>query len=165
MRTKAEREAVQKRLQEIEDAHGGRLTPADVVADARDLKSPLHRYFTWDVRKAAERYWLDEARELITSLKVVVRVERQQVSTIFYVKDPSCERGQQGYISYDRLRTESDLAREAIVNEFARAADMLRRARQLAKALELHNEVDKLVTDVVGLAKRVEAGATPSSQQ
>jgi hypothetical protein len=155
MKTKQQRDEIRKRLAEIEERNGGVLRPSDVVADARNPKSPLHDCFTWDVRKAAARYWVEQARELIVSIKVEVRVDRTQVQTVFYVKHPNSAPGEQGYVGYDRLRAQGDLAREALVQEFGRAADLLRRARELAKALELHGEVDELVSGVVGLRDRV----------
>ena len=51
--TPEQREAVKKRLIEIEEANGGRLTPDAVVRDAKRKDSPLHSCFEWDVKKAA----------------------------------------------------------------------------------------------------------------
>jgi hypothetical protein len=54
-----------------------------------------------------------------------------------------------------RLRTDADAAREAIVQEFTRVADLLRRARELAIALSVEDQVDVLLTDVVRLQRIV----------
>lgn len=51
----------------------GRLTPDLVVNAARPADGPLHDRFTWDDSEAAERYRLDEARQLIRSVRVVYR--------------------------------------------------------------------------------------------
>jgi hypothetical protein len=47
----------------------GFLTPQQVVAAAKDQKSPLHGCFTWDDSKAAHAHRLWQARELIASVE------------------------------------------------------------------------------------------------
>ena len=67
----------------------GQLTAANVVKKARPEKSPLHCYFTWDDKVAAEKFREQEARVLIAS--IVVTQEDGQIERRFYnieVKDP-----------------------------------------------------------------------------
>lgn len=154
------RDAIRERLGLIEAANGGRLTPADVVRDAQDADSPLHDLFEWDVGKAARAYWLDQARTIITSVVVVQRTESSSIASVYYVRDPSAAHDEQGYVSVTKLRGDSDMAREAIVQEFSRAADLLRRAKQIAAALEMESEVEALITGVVELRERVQKQAT-----
>ena len=59
-------------LQTIYDNHGT-LTPAIVLTEARDTKHPLHDRFEWDNKAAAEAYRLDQAHQLISSVKIVYR--------------------------------------------------------------------------------------------
>src|SRR5262245_5543540 len=141
MMTNEQRAAVRQRLEQIEASNGGRLTPSDVIRDARQKTSPLHGFFEWDVKKAAQQHWMDQARQLITSVRVVISTETMKVQSVYYVRDPSAARGEQGYVSVARLRTEREMARDALVSEFARVADMLRRARELAAALDASSEV------------------------
>lgn len=163
MTTQEQREAIRKRLAEIERANGGRLTPDAVVADAKDKNSPLHDCFEWDVKKAAHQHWLDQARTLITSIRVVQKVDTTTVRSVYYVRDPAASDSEQGYVSVERLRSDKDMAREAIVAEFSRVADMLRRARELAVALDAADDVDTLLTSVVGLRDRLKS--EPISKQ
>jgi hypothetical protein len=58
-------------LDTIRLGNGGELHPADVVADARDAKSPLHSHFEWDDKKAAHEHRLDQARALIRSIRII----------------------------------------------------------------------------------------------
>lgn len=149
-----QREAIRVRLAEIEAAHHGRLTPNDVVKDARQKDSPLHGCFEWDTKKAAAAYWIEQARTLITSVHVVMKTETISIRTVYYVRDPSADNKEQGYVSVPRLRTEADMAREALVSEFTHVADMLRRARHLAVALNAADEVEPLLQSVIGLRQR-----------
>lgn len=47
---------IARRLLEMEN--DGRLTPAEVLEEARNPESPLHDQFTWDDTEAAEKYRL-----------------------------------------------------------------------------------------------------------
>ena len=56
----------EQELRAIQHTHDGILHPKDVVKFARDHKeSALHSQFTWNVGKAAEQYWLEQARRVI----------------------------------------------------------------------------------------------------
>src|SRR4030042_4975195 len=44
----------------------GEIKPRDVVAEAKDEASPLHKYFEWDDKVAGDGYRLTQARDLIT---------------------------------------------------------------------------------------------------
>lgn len=70
-------------LQAIYDEHK-RLTPSLVVDAARDKAHPLHARFEWDNAIAGEKYRLDQARDLIRSVRVVYREadEREGARTI-----------------------------------------------------------------------------------
>ena len=155
MMSNEKREQIRERLAQIEASNGGRLTADLVVEDAKDPDSPLHDQFEWDIEKAALRHWIDQAREIITSVRVVQRVDTQTISTVYYVRDPSAGPAEQGYVSLERLRTESDLAREAIHSEFVRARAVLQRARDIAKVLGMEEEVVEVAERVDVLMNRV----------
>jgi hypothetical protein len=152
--TGAEREAVRGRLEQLASANGGRLTPEAVVADARSPESPLHDYFTWDVNQAAYGFWIEQARTLITSVRIEMRTDTTSVRSVAYVRDPQAAAGQQGYVAVTRLRSDRELARDALVSEFGRVGDALRRAREIAAALDAQGDVDELLERVVGLRQR-----------
>ena len=43
----------------------GSPEPKIIVQLAKDEKCPLHKYFDWDVKKAAKKWWLLQARQLV----------------------------------------------------------------------------------------------------
>lgn len=153
-------EQIRSRINEIASRQGGRIRPDDVVQDARDPESPLHERFEWNADKAAQAHWLDTARELIRAVRVQVTTDTTIVSSVAYVRDPSVDADEQGYVSIAMLRSDSELAREAIVYEFARAQGALTRAREVAAALNLKTEVDRLIAGV----NRVKAKAEKPRQ-
>ncbi|TAZ20697.1 hypothetical protein ELH77_19010 [Rhizobium ruizarguesonis] len=141
-----------KRLEEIEE-RDGILRPAAVAADAEDLDSPLHDYFEWDDGKAATSWRLEQARDLIRKVRLVVTTETVSIKAPAYVKDPALSPGQSGYTPVIKLRKNEDAARLAIVAEFARVRDALSRARALAVALSLQGEIDGLLERVMHLRR------------
>lgn len=157
-----DRRAAQRALQALADRYQGLLTPELVVEAARDPTSELHGFFTWDDAEAAIQHRLAEARSLIRSVKVEVRLDRVTVQAPFFVRDPATPAKVQGYASLGRLKTDTDLAREAVLAEFARASSALQRARALAAALDLAEEVTTLADrlDVVRAAVANGAGST-----
>lgn len=55
----------------IKDKFGGNVTPKEFLEAARPLNSPVHDYFDWNDSSAAEKYRLEQARNLIISVYVV----------------------------------------------------------------------------------------------
>ena len=129
----------------------GRLTPEEVLEDARREDSPLHDLYDWDMTRAAERHWLDRTREIIRVGRVVVHTETQSYMLPRYTRDPDAAPGEQGYLSLDALRVDPGVARRALIAEFERVASALRRARTLAGGLDLEDQVASLLERVVGL--------------
>jgi hypothetical protein len=152
--TNERRAQIAQRLAELENPETGRLTPEAVVADAKRKDSPLHDLFEWDVKKAAYQHWLDRAREVMT-MRVVVTTESATVRVVGYVRDPTAGPKDAGYVSIGRLRGDQDGAREVLVAEFGRIRDLLNRARELAAAFDMQDELGSMVTQVVGLRDRV----------
>lgn len=134
----------------------GRLTPDAVVAHAKDEDSPLHECFEWDDSKAAHAHRLDQARSLITSVKVEVKTETKTVNTVFYVRDPSLPASEQGYVSVTKLRSEHDLARDAVVDAFSQARAMMERAQKLSAALRVEEDVEKIINDITAVKAKAE---------
>lgn len=67
---KADPQKIGSALAKIAEENAGRLTPTAVVDAAQSPKSPLHRHFEWDDSKAAAAYRLDQARALISVLRI-----------------------------------------------------------------------------------------------
>lgn len=166
-----ERQAVRAALEALE--RDGRLTPESVVEVARSESHPLHSYFTWDDSVAAHKYRVDQARVLIRTVKVQLIVEERNVRVVRYVRDPEAEADQQGYVSVERLRTDSEGAtRRALCRyELDRAAALLARTETLIEVLtsdddpeegpRMRRELQRLRGRVESLAERLGGEATP----
>lgn len=157
MITIAEQDAIRDRLTLLAERNGGILTPDIVVADAAKKDSPLHSRFEWSDKKAAIQHRLDQARELIRGVRILITTEKTTVSTVAYVRDPRLSADQQGYLSVLKVRTDLDLARETLIDEFSRAGAILRRARELAVAFDLAGQTDAIITEVETIRTKVAA--------
>lgn len=129
------RDSVAHELTEIAAQHGGLLLPADVVAEARSVASPLHHYFEWDDSVAAEAYRLDQARVLIRSVRVVVNYDTLKLVVPAWVKDQTRVQSAPGYIETVSLRSDADRARDTVKAEIERAEWSLQRAEGVAALL------------------------------
>ncbi len=48
------------------------LTPENIVAEAQKADSPIHGWFQWDIKLAAESHWKQQARMLCNAISVEV---------------------------------------------------------------------------------------------
>ena len=65
----------------------GKLTASQVLEVARSPDSPLHPCFEWDDSIAAEQWRLEQARELIRRVKIVVEIDEVEFKTMRYMPD------------------------------------------------------------------------------
>ena len=73
-----------KLLMQIARRNGGVLKVDDVLDEAKDETSPLHKHFEWDDSTAADKYRRDQARSLIQKCKITL-VETEPVSIRAFV--------------------------------------------------------------------------------
>lgn len=70
---------VQDEYLRLQRLHGGAMTPRIVLNAARDKKNILHRYFDWNDAKAAGKYRLYQARQLILAIQYEVETSPDKV--------------------------------------------------------------------------------------
>lgn len=121
-------------------SENGILTPDAVVEAAKAGDSPLHGAFTWSDSEAAHKHRLNQARQLIVSIRVVNSPIRTPVPAYVSVRTP--EKGRSYMPTVDALTDEQMKARvldevRAFVESlerryaaFAEVADMLAGLRQ-----------------------------------
>lgn len=93
----------------------GKLHPEDVIEHARVPTSPLHSFFTWDDRKAAQRWRLEEARGLIRRYSIVVQ-QQPIVTTRAFVSLKSARLHGGGYTPIQQILSDRDLYQEMLRN-------------------------------------------------
>jgi hypothetical protein len=141
---KPSRKEIDAEINRIYKEHGG-ITPNLVIKAAEDPNNVLHHLFEWDNSKAGNAYRVDQARQIITSVKINIVTESRTISAVSYVRDPRLSNDQQGYISVAKLKTDKDLAKDSIRYEFQRAYAHLHRAKTHAEILGMEDEVSALL--------------------
>ncbi|MEC7161962.1 MAG: hypothetical protein VXW57_09165, partial [Pseudomonadota bacterium] len=94
----------------------GEITPADVLADAKNPNSPLHPFFEWDEGAAAEQYRLQQARGLIRAVVAVyVSDDRPAVrqKAYIHVREPGAEHYRDTAQALSQTRTREMVLRRA----------------------------------------------------
>jgi len=119
---------------------GGRITAASLLTDAKDPASPLHTLFDWDQERAAEAHWLDRAREILASCRVLVHTTHYVAHVPLYVKDTGVGPTTPGYIRTDLLKENDEAAKKAVLAEVQRSQAMLERTRDVILAVGLEGE-------------------------
>jgi len=149
--------AVQKALIALAEEMNGELTPELVLERARQEDSPLHGHFTWDQAKAAYERNLDQARSLIRSVKVVIKKNDVVYQVPFFVRNPvAAETGAQGYSSLKKLRTNTDIAKDAVRVEFERADAAMNRAQKVAMALALDTDITEIKERLDAVIRKID---------
>lgn len=108
------RAVVEHELSVLEQKHG-HVTPEVVVQAAFSVKSPLHAYFEWDDSVAGTKYRLEQARQLIMTVRVVSEMKDKKTSVRALVP------------LYDRSRR--FFSREAVLTDTDEREVQLARAR------------------------------------
>ena len=146
-----------KAIKELENEQG-RVTPEKLVRAASSRNHPLHDDFPWDDKIAAHQHRLDVARQIISSVRVIITTETKKISSVGYVRDPEADPKQQGYVSTARLRTEDDAAREALGVEITRVLSAIERVRELAAALSLEEDFHLALSGAFDMTARMRRG-------
>jgi hypothetical protein len=76
---------IKKELERIRNLNRKKvLIPGEIVKFAKDERSPLHKYFTWDDGKAAFLYRKQQARGLIRRVVVIPNEINQKQYKVYY---------------------------------------------------------------------------------
>lgn len=141
-------EAVGRRIEELRDRLNVEgLTPKQVVADARDRASPLHRAFEWNDKKAGELYRETQARSLLRSLVIVrekqIREDSPQTK-IVTARAFSHLASQGGYMPTEVALERTNTRTEMLARAWAELAQWRKRYQDLKEFAELIELIDQL---------------------
>lgn len=141
------------RIKHLENPKG-QLTARRLLDDARSARSPLHTLFNWDLKHAAEHWWLHRARLIIGAVTIQVTHQHAVIKSPCYVVDTFVKGD--GYRSVAAIKNDTASARESLIYTLETAAGHLRRAYDLAAPLGLTRDIDALLAQIAGVKKIVE---------
>jgi hypothetical protein len=150
--TKKELDERRRAIEACTDKHG-RILPKLVVDAARSPKSPLHKEFEWDDRKAALVQRLDRAQELIREVKLMVIHDAIKISAPYFVSDPTSR--ESAYVATTTAARDEELSESILMDELRRIESAVVRARALAAAFGLVGHFDRMLSDVVEVRGRL----------
>lgn len=131
----------------------GIITADCVVEAARDEANPLHHEFDWNDSSAAHQHRLAVARALIREIRIeVVDTPRRQITKLSYVHDPRAKG--QAYIPLSRVARSKQLAKEVMEAELSRCESAIVRAREVADAIGLRDDLDELLRQLIAVRKK-----------
>jgi len=132
-----------KELNRIKADNAGRLVPSVVVDEARDESCVLHCCFEWDDSAAAEAHRLQQARELMNSIKIIrdndTDSPREEVAFI-NVRD---EVGR-SYQASDKVMSDPELREQALTEALNAIEALKRRYNHLEELAEVWQAAKKL---------------------
>lgn len=139
--------AAREELEIIRQKHGGFLRPTDIIKFARSKSTALHRFFEWDDGKAAEKFRLDQARELI---QVVVHLNEETGEKVRAYVSVSTNRGKGGgYQAMADVVDDERLMRQLLADAKGELANFQRKystLRRIASMVGLFEEVDRVLS-------------------
>jgi hypothetical protein len=127
-----------KLLTKIARQNGGMLKVEDVLEEARDEGSPLHKHFEWDDSEAAAQYRRQQARALIQKCKITL-IDSQPIEIRAFVSLPTDRENGGGY----RLTSE-------VMNDDSMKAELIRDIQlTIARWTQKLNLMDKDLAEAI----------------
>lgn len=102
---------------EIVESKGGLWGPQFLIEASKPKNSPGHKLFEWDIQRAAEKHWLEQAQHHLRHLdiEIVYEGDKQPIRAVYpvIIEDESGKRVR-SYASYDRVQRASDLTQQVV---------------------------------------------------
>jgi hypothetical protein len=114
--TKADLPKVVRFIKTLEKKHG-KITPELIVQEGRKRGSPVYGYFTNDVKEAAAKRWLDEARMIIRSVYIYIQEPDEEptpVRAYISVKPTESRPEANGYMDVIDVCADDELRQQMI---------------------------------------------------
>jgi hypothetical protein len=127
----------QREYIEALESRSGKLSPLDVVEAARAKDSPIHGCFDWDDTEAANKWRLEQARELIRRVKIEIQYEETTIRTVKYVRDLNEKPDECGY--QNLMKTRKQTAEDIVKAEWSAVLALAKRAYAITQAK--HTEI------------------------
>jgi tRNA A37 N6-isopentenylltransferase MiaA len=136
---------IRNELTRLAAEHGGELQPKAVVDAARPDTSPLHNSFDWDDSEAAEKWRLQQARQLIRAVVIYEHVGKKSMPVrVFVSLTPDREENGAGYRLANVVLADAAHRQQMLSDalaEMQRFRLKYQRLSELAKVFEAMDEV------------------------
>ena len=135
-----------RRIEKLKDK-SGIIDPKTLVNDAQSPKSPLHKAFDWDDTSAAEKYRLQQARQLISAVEVIIESsekdqETRTVRAFYHVTEEGHDRS---YVSLESVQGNVDYRNQVINDALQKLTLWRERYQQYKEFAPIVEAIDKVV--------------------
>ena len=133
----------------------GKLTTKRIVHAARNERSPLHAVFEWDDAEAGERYRLQQARQMMNHLVLVIEqpdTEPREVKAYFSVQEAPDDDRERSYVHVE-IVLEDQALRAQLIERAMREIEMWEQRHQDLQ------ELDQIFGAIAATKERLENGA------
>jgi len=135
---------VVEELKRIAKEHAGLLQPAIVVQEARPTSSPLHSQFEWDDSQAAEKYRIQQARQLINVVVETIPGLKEPVP-VFVSLTPDRARDGGGYRLLTTVLTDK-MSKELLLQDALNELEIFQRKYARLKELAAVFKATRAIT-------------------
>lgn len=97
-----------RHMETLEKQHGS-VTAKILLDSARDEDSPVHSAFEWDNDKAAEKYRLQQATNMIVAIATVQEPEEKEAPTIYRAYSNVDKRNSGKFVSTARALSDEEM--------------------------------------------------------
>ena len=131
------------------------ITPSDVLEEAKNSSSPLHNYFEWDDRKAAQRWRIEQAKYLLRHIDVIVELEDRPEEKII-TRAWQCPENGSGYQATKRIMESVD-ARSLLLEQALRELEWFKTKYAILQELSgIFTAFDMLAVKSTKRASRIQ---------
>jgi hypothetical protein len=132
-----------ERLFILQEKNEGKLNAKIVVEDAKNPRSPLHKYFNWDNGDAANKWREHQARILIGSIHIVVKETGEQVRAFQHLTIKVNDRNESQYIDTVRVLSEPELRKQMLERALKEFNSLRRKYQQYKELAEIFIAIDR----------------------
>lgn len=125
-------------------ARTGRFSTHEIIEFSKDPNTAIHYYFTNNIKEAAYKYWVEEARALIRSVQVEYNVNKVEVKLPKYTRDPEKKSNEPGYVNVENLLDDREQSLKVVQYEMKRVEAACRRAKAYATVLGTEDKVKEI---------------------
>lgn len=131
----ADAQAVGEAVERLASRHGG-VVPKEVFwREAQKKNHPAHGLFEWNVQKAAEAHWNDQARKILRTLVVVVKEQEAPAYVKVEITDAD-GRSHEGFMRTDKAMGAPDAKAKVLADAIRQLRGLQRRYSVLSDTLQ-----------------------------
>lgn len=141
-------------LERIRTKHNGRLTPNDVLEEAKARNSPLHKAFEWDDTEAAHKFRIQQASYLIRSIEVVVVPQKGKTTGTNVRAFVNVKRDRdRSYTSIGHAMSDKQLREQVVAQALKELQDWRTRYEKLSEFSKIFSVIDRTLPKVAAVKK------------